>query len=264
LRQSAGRRYSWQMSQFNKFEDGAPSHQNAIDIFKGHWASNLDAICAGSQAGDALHFTPEPVMSHAAFRLGRNGRFDGMTVLELGPLEGGNTYRLEQLGARVLSIEANAEAYLKCLIVKEIAHMKSRFMFGNFIRYLETTSDRFDMVFAAGVLYHMEDPISVIESIGRVSDKCFVWSATYDAGRPQTPPVTEKRDPRFPNLKLHTIDYGESHGGPKFWGGIAPTSTWMSGADMIDVFRSFGFRHIEPLERPSIETCAITCFSAVK
>ncbi len=37
-----------------------------------------------------------------------------MNILELGPLEGAHTYQL-----RILAIEANAEAFLKCLVVKE-------------------------------------------------------------------------------------------------------------------------------------------------
>ena len=57
----------------------------------------------------------------AAQVFGTRGRLAGFGILELGPLEGAHTYRLEQLGAeRILAIEANVEAYLKCLIVKEI------------------------------------------------------------------------------------------------------------------------------------------------
>jgi Protein of unknown function (DUF1698) len=85
-----------------------------------------------------------------------------MTVLELGPLEGAHTYRLQQLGAgRILAIESNVEAYLKCLIVKEALGMKrAEFMLGDFTLYLQECTERFDLVFCCGVLYHMQDPLS--------------------------------------------------------------------------------------------------------
>ena len=56
----------------------------------------------------------------AARFLGSNGRLDGVDILELGPLEAGHTYALAQLGANITAVEANAEAYLKCLLVKEL------------------------------------------------------------------------------------------------------------------------------------------------
>ena len=44
----------------------------------------------------------------------------GKTVLELGPLEGAHTYQLHQRGANIVAVEASKQAYLKCLITKEI------------------------------------------------------------------------------------------------------------------------------------------------
>jgi len=53
----------------------------------------------------------------AARTLGAADRLDGMTTLELGPLEGLHTHRFERLGAaRILAIESSVEAYLKCLV----------------------------------------------------------------------------------------------------------------------------------------------------
>ena len=46
---------------------------------------------------------------------------------------------------------------------------RTRFLLGDFCEYLETTDERFDLVFASGVLYHMADPIGLIESVGRVA-----------------------------------------------------------------------------------------------
>jgi hypothetical protein len=249
---------------FAKFEHREPSHQNAVDIFKDHWASNVDAIAAGVVAGYALHFCPAPMIAFTARVLGKYGRLDGMSVLELGPLEGGKTYGLEQLGADVLAIEANAEGYLKCLIAKEMAHMKSRFMLGNFIPYLENTTDRFDIVFASGVLYHMQDPISVIHSLSRVTSKVFVYAAVYEPDRPVHMPFTPKRDDRYPHLELFVNDYRDSHGAPTFWGGIAPNSTWMTKAGMLEVFNGAGFKTIVDEPQPPVDSNGVVQFCAMK
>src|SRR5437764_1159033 len=99
-----------------KFEERAPAHANAIDIFAGRWAADLSEFDPAWRGGDAkLAVDPRP--GYAARYLGTAGYLDGMTVLELGPLEGAHTYQLEQLGAaRILAVESNVEAYLKCLI----------------------------------------------------------------------------------------------------------------------------------------------------
>ena len=108
---------------------------------------------------------------HAARLLGTNDRLDGMRVLELGPLEGAHTYQLEKLGAAsILAIEANADAFLKCLITKEILSLgAAKFVYGDFCEYLKETNEEFDLVFCCGVLYHMSDPIALIESIAKVT-----------------------------------------------------------------------------------------------
>lgn len=74
------------------------------------------------------------------------GSLDAMTILELGPLEGAHTYQLARLGAKhILAIEANSEAYLKCLVVKEILQIpRCRFLLGDCLIFLQAHHDPFD------------------------------------------------------------------------------------------------------------------------
>ena len=74
------------------------------------------------------------------------GGVQNQSVLELGPLEAGHTYMLARAGAAsVLGIEANPHAYLKCLIIREIMELRqARFLCGDFIKYLQTTEEKFD------------------------------------------------------------------------------------------------------------------------
>jgi len=99
----------------SRFETKAPHHQNAIDIFKGGWASNLSEVLPGAISGDVPLFVADGRPRAAAAGLGQGGRLDGMRVLELGPLEGGHSYALEKLGADATSC-SHAAFSITCAI----------------------------------------------------------------------------------------------------------------------------------------------------
>jgi hypothetical protein len=244
-----------------KFERRAPAHQNAVDIFDGGWATDLDPVCPGVRAGELPLFTADQRPSMLADRLGRGGRLDGMSVLELGPLEGAHAYQLEKLGAKsILAIEANVEAFLRCLIFKEICQLKvTRFMLGDFIEYLKETPAEYDVVMCSGVLYHQEDPISLIKAISRVTSKCFVWTHYFDENHYPGPPREIRFDPRYPDIKLYTLTYKEMDN-ERFWGGNQPISVWLGREDMLEAFKNAGFNSIEITEDTPNSTNG-ACFS---
>jgi SAM-dependent methyltransferase len=242
---------------FQKFEQRAPADQNAVDLFRGKWASNLSQVCAVSETGEHNLFTGDERPLLAAKALGNNRRFDGMSILELGPLEAAHTYQLEQLGARsILAIEANAEAYLKCLVVKEILSLKhSRFMLGDFVEYLSTRAERFDAVFCSGVLYHMADPVNLIRLISRVTDNCFVWTHYYDKERGNRSGIRTPRSVQSHGFSTTYYELGYSNMGyDKFWGGNKPVACWMEREGILDCFGHFGLTKAtvlaEDLENP--------------
>jgi hypothetical protein len=102
---------------FKKFKHRAPSFQNAIELFEGKWACDVGEVCPGIMSGAAQLFSADPRPRYCADLLGNNGRLDGLTVLELDPLEGAHTCQFAKLGAKFIL----AKAFLKYLIVKEIA-----------------------------------------------------------------------------------------------------------------------------------------------
>jgi hypothetical protein len=228
----------------SKFEQRAPAHTNAIDIFSGHWATDLSKLNAEWHGGAAdLANDSRPVL--AAQTLGAADRVDGMTILELGPLEGLHTHRFEQLGAaRILAVESNVEAYLKCLVMKEALGMKrAEFLLGDFNLYLQGGSTRFDMVFACGVLYHMEDPLALIRGIANATDRCFVWTHYFDEGR-TAPRVAVPASLDGLNSTYYRAQY-QDRAQPGFWGGNKPSANWMKRDDILAAFRHFGLNEIE-------------------
>ena len=80
------------------FVTSAPGRQNALNIFEGQWTSQLPHGGQGLTAG-SIPLIQDPRVTWAIERLG--GVQDRM-VLELGSLEGGHSYMLENGGAKSL------------------------------------------------------------------------------------------------------------------------------------------------------------------
>ena len=228
-----------------KFDRRFPAHQNAVDIFRNRWASKIEEIHPGLVSGEAPMFGPSDRRpSLAAQFLGFSpGTLKGMKILELGPLEGAHTYQLVHLGADdVLAIESNSEAFLKCLVVKEILQIpRCRFLLGDCLTFMQETTDKFDMIFCSGILYHMSDPFEMIKAISKHTDRVFLWTHYHDQKR-------SCDSPRIPKqvvcdgfqLTFYELEYGDTSYG-KFWGGNMPTASWLTKEGVEQCFLHFGF-----------------------
>lgn len=224
-----------------------PSLQNALDIFKGEWASTLPSPFSDLEAGSSELFNDARV-SWLAEKIG--GVAD-KSVLELGPLEGGHTYMFEKLGAsEIVAIEANTRAFLKCLVVKELLGLRcAQFLCGDFTEFLRQEGSSFQICFASGVLYHMQNPVELIALLARrCSEHLFLWTHYYDASviLPSPPLATKFNGSKQGEYKgfKHTLyrqEYQSALNFSGFCGGNAPTSCWMTQADIIRCLQYFGF-----------------------
>lgn len=234
------------MSSFqNKFERRAPNAQNAVDIFSGAWACALSGVIPGIVAGPLDVFTSDNRPRLAAQLLGPDGTtFSNMSVLELGPLEAAHSYQIEQLGAReILAIEANIEAFLKCLIVKELINLqRTRFVLGDFVEYLKSSDKRFDLVFCSGVLYHLPHPLELIELISKTTDRVFVWTHYFEKarcpGRKSRLVTHAGFEATYHELRYPNMDDSQ------FWGGNKPVAAWLDRQAIIEAFAHFGFSDV--------------------
>lgn len=231
------------------YVDTAPCPQNAVDLFGGEWASQFPPPFTNLHAGHIPLFQD----SRLIWALDQLGGCKGQHVLELGPLEGGHSYILEQQGAeRVTAVEANSHAFLKCLIAKEILGLKRvHFLIGDFVRYLKETTETFDLIVAAGVLYHMKEPLELIELLATQASRLYIWTHYYDhaiiTGNPQLKPKfpahvnTEVKG--FPYV-LHRQEYQSSLNTQGFCGGMEQHSFWLDRADILAALSRCGFRDI--------------------
>ena len=235
------------MSSIIRFEDRAPSAQTAVDVFRDRWACDLGPLLGVDGTGLAPLYTQDHRPLAAAKALGR-ADYEGLHILEIGPLEAAHTYRLEQMGAAsVTCIEASVEAWLKCLVVKEVLGLsRSTFHLGDIGGFLADNKRRFDLVYCSGVLYHLSDPVDIIRGIAAITDRCFVWTHIYD---PQRHPVKFVAEP-VERLGIQ-IDYWTHQYGSKdknHWGGIDPVAAWLTRNDLLRAFEASGLSDIQVIE----------------
>ena len=260
------------LNALDQYVSMAPSPQTALDIFQGQWTSQLPGEFAALSVGKLPLFV-DPRIHWFVEQL---GGVQEQTILELGPLEGGHTYMLEAAGASSIdAIEANTHAYLRCLIVKEILGLtKAHFLCGDFVEHLRATTQRYDACLASGVLYHMSNPVELLDLLGRVTDRICLWTQYYDDA------VLRKR-PELMNAFAHkeTANYaGYTHtlhhryyeekalGWQGFCGGMRPTSCWLNREDILGSLRHLGFHRIsigfDNPQHPNGPSLALTAIRA--
>jgi hypothetical protein len=229
----------------DRYVPDVPSNRTAIEIFAGEWTSKLPGDLA-EMSGSFDAFDDERIR----LAVEALGGIEGQRVLELGPLEGGHTWMLEHYGAaEVVAVEGNTRAYLKCLIVKEaLGLQRSRFLCGDFVAYLRHSAANFDVIVASGVLYHIREPLELIDLIARRTDRIVLWTHYYDRDAIHSRPALERfktaeieRTFRGRRYRLYPFTYGMERTRNTFCGGSQLSANWLSRRDLLGALRAVGF-----------------------
>lgn len=231
------------------YERRPPSPQNALDLFAGRWNSIFDANIGVSGGQSPLH--ADHRLDWVASQLGP--RLNNMDILELGPLEAAHTRTLLNLGARhVTAIEANKQSFLKCLVAKELYQLhQAHFLLGDFMPYLQASEHRWDMIFACGVLYHMTQPVELLELVAARTDVLYLWTHfVSDEFMPHGDPRRQALGQTIPvqrdGVSYQIVDRPYQPIDPGlFCGGTQASARWMQLTDILDILRRAGFTRIE-------------------
>lgn len=227
-----------------------PSNQNVLDIFQGEWSSQLpDHYQLSTKPGTARLFEDHRVVwTEQVF-----GDFSGWKILELGPLEGGHSYMFQERNAdQIIAVEANTRAFLKCLCIKDVLNLdRVEFKLGDFMPFLQKEQTEYDLVFACGVLYHMEEPIKLLKLMSQVSPRLFIWTHYYDQEV-----ISNKKELSHKFNPLSTYQYEgvvyqystQSYKNALDWagfcGGPKQVSKWLTRESILKALKEFGYREI--------------------
>jgi len=257
------------MNILDQYVTRIPSDQNVLDLFDGEWSSRMPQECGlASNPGVAALFDDARIVWAEKML----GGFADRDILELGPLECGHTYMMHQRGARsITAIEANSRAFLRCLCIKELFGLqRAALKLGDFTSYLRHNTRKFDMTVASGVLYHMKDPVELLELVCASSNRIFIWTHYYDAGiiganrilaRYFSAPETGVREGvKYEYARQH---YKQALNSARFCGGSQPESVWLTKESIIRILGAFGFatphvgfEHPAHPNGPSLAICA--------
>jgi SAM-dependent methyltransferase len=248
----------------DRFTNAAPSNQNIVDIFRGEWSSAVPGLNVSPGKADVFNHDLIAWMDQIFCIKDQN-------ILELGPLEGGHSFALQSMGARsVTAIEANERAFLKCLCIKEIFGLsRVSFKFGDFMKYFETATERFDIIVASGVLYHMTEPLKLLSEIAKRSDRILLWSHVYDksvvAAREDqylfgTPEIISFEGNDYRCVQKDYARAALDWSG--FSGGTADHAVWLARQSLLNFFANSGFEtkinfdHPTHPNGPALALCA--------
>lgn len=177
----------------------------------------------------------------------------GARILELGPLEGAHTHMLLRSGAAsVLAIESSKQAYLRCLITKELLKLeKAEFLLGNFVPWLATTRQTFDVVWATGVLDLVLDPLGVLDCIALRTNKVHIFTHFIPDEGPghadwaKAIVEVQERQHRGRMISHFMRSYPEASTTPRYSGGLYSTGAWLRKADILEELYCLGYKRIE-------------------
>jgi len=174
---------------------------------------------------------------------------EGRVVLDLGCLEGMHSSLLQGFGAKkVVSIEGRKVNFLRSLIVKNAFKLdRCEFLFGKVDEVLASFSGKFDLCLASGILYHLNNPVALLDRVGQLSNSLFVWSHYADDRHPDGWPGEIKWNKhiyrgKYVNENLDNVV-----------GGLDKKVFWLFEEDLLAAVRNAGFGSIEIIRKEKHE-----------
>jgi SAM-dependent methyltransferase len=183
----------------------------------------------GTETRPGTPLIAENGICQAALRMMRLCCEPGARVADLGCLEGGYAAAFAQAGYDVLGVESRKANYTRSAWLADQLGLPKLALAHDDARHLPDYGT-FDVTFCAGLLYHLDDPVTFLNMLGRVTSRLLIVQTHY-SGRPDA--VHEGR-------RGHWHDDNPGDGDP--WGSHGnPRSFWLAEPDLLAAIRGAGF-----------------------
>ena len=171
-------------------DDGSPS---AVPIFTG---KNIRIVDGCASILENWSFTAARRVLDRLFPSG----FEGLTLVDLGCLEGGMTLEFARLGFDALGIEVRESNYACCrYLLDHAGEMRGRLRFERDDAWNLEKYGRFDVVFCGGLLYHLDEPRRYLDILAAATRKVLILNTHF---------ATESCSAAFPGLSEPTLNEG--------------------------------------------------------
>jgi hypothetical protein len=239
-----------------KFATRAPDRSNALNIYKGSWKFGYDRMSYAEIRANILR-DPRPQWCAEVYP-----DFHRLRIVELGPADGYNTAGLEFAGARnVTAIEGNVDAFLRCLILKNYLGLQAEFILGDFVEYFEEEKAQADLVYASGMLYHLQNPLKFLYNVSKLAPHLYLWTHFYEAAEAsrienekQSFASREQRQATVGNATAtyYRRDYNIDHvSAAGYIGGLHQFANWISRNDLFAALEAYGYRIKRVVDDPA-------------
>lgn len=104
--------------------------------------------------------------------------YSKLRVVDLGCLEGGYSLAFAQMGFQVVGIDVRDENLEKCEYVKKHFDVPNLTFVKDDVKNL-AAHGKFDIIFCAGILYHVDEPAKMIKDMADQCIKCTIVHTHY-------------------------------------------------------------------------------------
>jgi SAM-dependent methyltransferase len=174
------------------------------------------------------------------------GPRSGISVADLGCLEGGYTAEFARAGYDAYGIEARQENYDNAVWLKDALGLENLGFFQGDVRTLLLGTE-FDAVFCSGLLYHLDAPVAFLNLLGKVTRRMLILHTHYsmENGHPEDAhlpsaswcdPVQSQHEGRTGHWYHEAAGRWESYGNTK--------SFWLCKDDLLLSLHEAGFTEV--------------------
>jgi SAM-dependent methyltransferase len=183
----------------------------------------------GSETLPGRPLTADTGICQAALRDLKLALPGGGRIADVGCLEGGYAVEFARAGYDVLGVEARPANMASCEYVADALDLPGLRFVQDDARSLHHHGE-FDAVFCCGLLYHLDEPVSFLNMLGKVTRRLLILQTHYSA---QPDAVNEGRSGHW---------YQDDPAADSRWGSWGnQRSFWLAVPDLLDAIRAAGF-----------------------